>query len=572
MSLFGSLSAGVSGLSAQGEAISVISDNLANVNTLGYKGNRALFSQLVTSSGLAGVAYNAGGVGTDVQRSQSIQGTLKSTDSALDLALSGTGFFVVVGDRTLNNDTPYFYTRAGAFKEDSRGFVQHPSGSYLLGWRTESDGTIIDIQNPEPVEVQTVGSSARPTSELLLGLNLTSTEEIHPYNTNIGGANDQDAIRGNLASVVTTPTTSDFVGDARFFDSQGAPRDVSIAYTKRADNLWDWVMYTDGANVVNGTPGTNSAIGYGTLRFNSNGALQETIVRDMTGAVAAGEVLTVNWSGGVSPGQIRLDFGDYTGGVLFSAADLEAANVGFQDDIMDVSINAAEAATAGVNAALPFQIRINAGGQMFIRNDPAGTPVDSGPVAIPSPITEPVTLEFDNGVSVTLSPNFVAPAGPVQVGSNFNTTTVAATGNGVGTNGVLQFASPYNTLFTTQDGFGSGTLASLSVTEDGFVTGSFTNGESKKLFKLVIGVFQDPNRLDAVSANLFRETDASGRPLFKQAGIGGTANVASGSLEQSTVDIANEFSNMIVSQRAFQASSKIVSTVDQMLNELLQLR
>jgi flagellar hook protein FlgE len=110
------------------------------------------------------------------------------------------------------------------------------------------------------------------------------------------------------------------------------------------------------------------------------------------------------------------------------------------------------------------------------------------------------------------------------------------------------------------------------VTEDGFVTGSFTNGESKKLFKLVIGVFQDPNRLDAVSANLFRETDASGRPLFKQAGIGGTANVASGSLEQSTVDIANEFSNMIVSQRAFQASSKIVSTVDQMLNELLQLR
>ena len=128
------------------------------------------------------------------------------------------------------------------------------------------------------------------------------------------------------------------------------------------------------------------------------------------------------------------------------------------------------------------------------------------------------------------------------------------------------------TRFANQDGFGSGTLASVTVDREGFVVGSFTNGETKKLWQVVVAVFQDPAELDPIGNNLLRETDGSGRPLFNQAGVGGTATVVSGALEQSTVDIAQEFSNMIISQRAFQASSTIISTVDQMLNELLQVR
>ena len=85
-------------------------------------------------------------------------------------------------------------------------------------------------------------------------------------------------------------------------------------------------------------------------------------------------------------------------------------------------------------------------------------------------------------------------------------------------------------------------------------------------------MFQDPASMEAVSNNLLRETDGSGRPLYKEAGVGGTASVVSGSLEASTVDISGEFSQMIVSQRAFQASSSIITTADQMLNELLQIR
>ena len=577
MSLFGSLSTGVSGLGAQSQSMSVISDNLANVNTIGYKANRALFSQLVTSSGVSGVLFNPGGVGTDIQRNQGIQGSLKATNSSTDLALSGNGFFVTVGDRELDNDTPFFYTRAGAFREDNRGFLQHPSGTFLLGWRTESDGTVLDTQNPEPVELQTVGSSARATSELLLGLNLQASEVIHSYDTTVATGTDQGDIRNNLNAVVADPTTSDFISDARFFDSQGGARDISTAFVKRADNLWDYVVFTDGANVINGTAGTNATIGYGTVRFNPDGSLKNQVLRDPAGNILANQNLTVDWSGGVEQGAIVMDFGDYTGGVVFTAADLEAANLGFGDDILDISIDPTAAAAAGLtDLTLPYQVQINGAGDMFIRWDPANVsgagPIDSTAVAIPSPLTTPVTLEFDTGIAVTISSTFTPPAGPAQVGADIASTIVAPRGTGVGTNGLLQFSSNYNTLFSTQDGFGSGTLSNLSVTEDGFVVGAFTNGETKRLFKLVVAVFQDPEKLDPISNNLYQETDGSGRPLLKEAGIGNTATIASGSLEQSTVDISEEFSNMIVSQRAFQASSKIVSTVDQMLNELLNLR
>ena len=144
MSLFGSLTSSVTGLAAQSEAISVISDNLSNANTVGYKSSRALFSQLVTSAGVSGVRYNAGGAHATVQRAQNQQGSLISTGSATDLALSGSGFFVVVSDRTITPDTSVFFSRAGSFVEDSRGFLQHPSGNYLLGWRTNTAGDIID--------------------------------------------------------------------------------------------------------------------------------------------------------------------------------------------------------------------------------------------------------------------------------------------------------------------------------------------------------------------------------------------------------------------------------------------
>ena len=736
MGLFGSLTSSVTGLASQSEAISVISDNLSNVNTVGYKASRALFSQLVTSAGVSGVRYNSGGSGVDVQRASNEQGSLISTGSATDLALSGSGFFVVVSDRSITPSTSTFFSRAGAFVEDSRGFLQHPSGNFLLGWRTNSAGDILDRQNPEAIELQTVGSSASATSDLQIGITLDANENTYVYNTN-------QTLTQNFAAILSDPTRADFITDSRFYDAQGGARDISIAFMKRGTNQWDWMAFTDGDNIIGGTAGTNTEIGRGTLTFNPNGSLE----------AVTGNQMTVNWSGGVPAATINMDFGDQTGGFVFSDG---TGNMGF-DGTVDVSTNVNDASnpviaptaqrgrfelryngsvantftlvapdgttsqtianpgpggtlnfntlgvsldldagfvadtgtptyavgsatTTDINAgtfafgsavlAGQYTLTALAGGPPDLRlTDPTGATVDianpgagnvatfnfgagqtvsfnmsagftlpgagvmgtfsvyddhgdvfntttgniqaltldqdkyaavhgataspvgsfafgwnatTGQLTVTDPagsvysatvssVAEPRRVEFANGVTIDLSANWVPPANSMTLG------TVAAVSvnpgtNGVGTDGLLQLSSDFNTRFSIQNGFGSGTLSSVSVDEEGFIIGSFTNGQTNRLYRLVVAVFPSPGGLNAVSENLFRQTENSGLPLYREAGLGGTATVSSGALEQSTVDIANEFSQLIISQRAYQAASRVVSTVDQMLNELLNVR
>lgn len=561
MSLFGSMSSGVSGLLSQSESISVISDNLSNVNTIGYKNTRTLFDQQVTSAGLSGTLYNAGGVGTSFDRFQNAQGSLLSTQSSTDMALSGNGFFTVVDSSEITTDTGFFYTRAGSFSEDNRGFLTNPSGQHLLGWRTESDGTIQDVQNPQPIELQSVSSSARASSELTIGFNLTADETVHPYDTTL-------TLDQNLDAIVADPTTADFVTDVRFFDSEGGARDISLVFTKRANNMWDWSAYTDGGEVVsdlfgNTVPsGTNATIGRGELVFNRDGGLK----------FASGTQLDVLWAGGVEEGQIDINFGDYTGGFVFDDTSI-AGNLTFADGVTDVSMSE-ELSTSPLNGGRVISgtyqfsnLGAVAGGYEIQVSEPDGTTY----TAVMPTANVDRTLEFANGVTLTVSGAFdVTTWGSGQI--DIPALPQNPLLEGRGTDGAVQFSSAYNTRFANQNGFGSGTLASVNVDDDGFVIGSFTNGESKKLWQLVISVFQDTTELEPVGNSLLRETDGSGRPLYKVAGVGGTAKVVSGALEQSTVDIAQEFSNMIISQRAFQASSTIISTADQMLNELLQIR
>lgn len=640
MSLFGALSSSVTGLSAQGEAISVISDNLANTNTIGYKANRALFSQLVTSSGVSGTNYNSGGVSSDIQRAQNVQGSLQSTSSATDLALSGSGFFVLVNDTTVGPDTSKFYTRAGSFVEDSLGYLQHPSGNYLLGWRTDSAGNIIDIQNPEPVELQTVSSSASPTGKLELGVTLNANSDIYNFDPT-------KSLDENLNDVMKDPTKASYVSDERFYDAQGGARDISIAYIKRADNVWDYIVYTDGSNLIGGKEGENAKIGSGTLTFNEDGTLEDT----------TGNKLDIPWSGGVPAGEVELDFGDSKGGYVFNDESQWTGPLNSQisQQITNPTNDANHAINVPANAAVgdytvnylggnnyelvfpngttetqnlgaaPGTLTFSNGVELDVTTIPAvatpgieqinvqsvggvlnayideetyfkkygeganihgGFTIDWDDTTDELVLTDPTgavyresvgstaetrVIEFGNGFSMTLGSGWTAPTTSMTLGT-ITPNQVLPKGTGSGTDGVLQLASSNNVRFSIQNGFGAGELSSITVDNEGYVVGSFTNGETNKLFKLVVGVFQNPSALEPVSGNLFTQTDGSGLPLNKEAGIGGTATIVSGALEQSTVDIANEFSQLIVTQRAYQANSKVVTTVDQMLNDLLNLR
>lgn len=194
MSLYGALFGGVSGLRAQSSKIGAISDNIANVNTVGYKQSTATFQTMVVNQGGSG-SYQTGGVRGGSVLNVSKQGLLTSTESATDLAISGQGFFVVrrtpdfvQGDTTA---TPY-YTRAGSFTQDALGNFRNTQGFYLQGWPLDREGRLpgevgnlnqtssSNFDSLETVNVESASGVAQSTTSIELGANLKSSQTVYP--------------------------------------------------------------------------------------------------------------------------------------------------------------------------------------------------------------------------------------------------------------------------------------------------------------------------------------------------------------------------------------------------------
>lgn len=139
------------------------------------------------------------------------------------------------------------------------------------------------------------------------------------------------------------------------------------------------------------------------------------------------------------------------------------------------------------------------------------------------------------------------------------------------TDGLSQFSSPTDVAFVTQNGAEVGELNGVSIDEAGFVIASFTNGEERRLYQLPIATFANPAALDPRSGNVFAQTDASGEFNLRTAGSGGAGVIAPSALEAANVDLAEEFTKMIVTQRAYSANAKVINTTDQMLEELIRI-
>ena len=140
-----------------------------------------------------------------------------------------------------------------------------------------------------------------------------------------------------------------------------------------------------------------------------------------------------------------------------------------------------------------------------------------------------------------------------------------------GVDGLSQFASPTSVAFVTQNGAEVGELSAVRIDEQGYVIASFTNGEDRRLYQLPIATFANPAGLDARSGNVYAQTDASGEYNLRVAGNGGAGVVAPSALEGANVDLAEEFTKMIVTQRAYSANAKVINTTDQMLDELIRM-
>ena len=225
MTLFGALSSGVSGLTAQSSAIGAISDNITNVSTIGYKNTQVDFQTLVTKQ-TSSTFYSAGGVQSRPRQDTGVQGLLAASASQTDIALSGNGFLIVneVNKPTINNE--FLFTRSGSFFTDNEGFLRNTGGFYLQAWPTDASGNVVPANKNLTVPNKNVISTDFLTTVNLnrVGGTAASTETI--------------AIGANLPSNDAAGTTHKT--DVQFFDTLGNPNNVSFVYSKGTrDNEWD---------------------------------------------------------------------------------------------------------------------------------------------------------------------------------------------------------------------------------------------------------------------------------------------------------------------------------------------
>lgn len=279
MSLYGAMFSGVSGLNAQSQALGMISDNISNVNTVGYKTSHASFSTLVTRQ--TGDNYAPGGVRSSPVFGIDRQGLLQASANSTDLAISGQGFFVLTEQDTPTASDTRFYSRAGQYSADSEGYLRSPTGFYLQGWRTDLSGTPTAantslLTSLESIRVNSVSGSASPTSTVDLGLNLPASA----------------AIAANQATNVTV------------FDSLGVSHTVTLTWTKTAANSWTVVATAPDATTIDeGAVGAGAGYSVNVV-FNGDGT-----PATFDGAATPPALALGGWSSGANNSVISLNMG-----------------------------------------------------------------------------------------------------------------------------------------------------------------------------------------------------------------------------------------------------------------------
>lgn len=434
MSIYGGMFSGVSALNAQSSAFGIISDNIANVNTVGYKDTSTRFETLVTQSA-SRTRYSPGGVLSRPFMNPEKQGLLQGTSSSTDIAVVGSGFFVVNGSSSPQIDDQYLYTRAGSFVADADGNLVNTAGYYLQGWATDQDGVINNattqdlLTSLDTVSLSGFSSIANETQNMTLAANL-------PASASIG------------ASETTNLT---------IFDSLGVDHLFTINWTKLSLNAWTYTidLTNNGGNTNQLAPAT------GSIRFGTDGTLlQVDGVAGTTGATG-----TSNYSiGGLGSGT---DF--------FSSG-------------------------AATN-----------------------------------------TISIDWGI--------------------FGQST-----------GLSQFADDYNASLLNQDGSGPSALTEVEIDASGLVTAIFANGESRAIYQLAVATVPAPSEMDSASGNAFTASATSGDIVLSVPGSSGSGSIQSSALESSTVDLSAEFTDLIITQRAYSASTKLITTGDEMLDEIIRVK
>lgn len=662
--MMASLFAGVSGLKNHQVRMNVIGNNIANINTIGYKASRVNFQEALvqTFRGAGRPSATSGGtnpvqlgLGMQVASIDTLfqQGGLETTGQITDLAIQGSGFFVL-GDTAGNK----FYTRAGAFGFDSNANLVDPAtGMFVLGKNADSSGLIPSLATTGPITIPFGQQDpARSTEEITLSNNINASATTAKPTllssgssgvTNVGQSVADDGVGGtHTITIVGSQSLQDTLTGTH--DAVAFPGFLTTG-TKMSD-----LGVTDFSNMTITIDGTRTAdinindgdttIGDILTQINEQDGLKASI-NEVTGEIDvvreyAGDpsLYNVEISAGAAGNVSTQVFGAAIGSTVQSAGGAASTFVA-TDNFVPTHGSGAAAGPFVTNLDLEIDpstglvmglTGIGGGGVQLLTDsttglqatDPDGSgAIPDDPLVIETADTSHSTsiavfdslgakhvlsLEFfksglDNrweweassldGETITsgqsgyvqfnddaslnsFSYNGGASAMTIDPGNGAETISIdvnAGTPNGF--DGLTGFESSAHTAsIISQDGYGLGLLEKIAIDQVGNISGFFSNGVTRVLAQISLADFSNQAGLRKAGLSRYQASANSGEAIEGIAGSTVSGLISSGALEASSVDIAQEFTSMITAQRGFQANSRIITTSDSMLDELVNIK
>jgi flagellar hook protein FlgE len=455
----------MSSLFCLGDKLGTLGDNIANVNTTGFRAGQVSFEDtLIEATNTGGVRLSPTGVKSDFS-----EGSVETSKIATNMAITGEGFFIL---RDPDETNLAYYTRAGEFSFNSDGYLINPRGYIVQGYQFDAQGTegtvLADIQlaltTPAPTlwdpnPVSRLLSSPRASTKLTLNTNVDARSKEH----SAGGLFGQwDATLSNPMDI----SAYELMSTQEIYDGLGDKHSIAVFFDKTSQsNIWEYLITAPPTGI--GTAPDQGVLARGTITFNDDGII--------------GDISMENYQGG--------------GWV-------------------------------------------------------AGTPNGNGYLAFQTPFTGAASIELDLGTEYA--------GGSWQ--PNGQTST--------------QYGNGSYTIFSNTDGYGEGNLTDFSVNAEGIIIGSFNNGVSSDLFRVGLANASDPSSsFKRIGYSLYQaDPESVGSVTSASPGNSGLGMIMGGSLETSNVDIAEQFGDLIFTQRAFQANSKSMVAADEMLKTLIGLK
>lgn len=525
-----SMYAGVSGLKAHQTRMDVVGNNIANVNTTGYKASRTTFKEMIsqTLQGAKAPQNNRGGmnpqqVGLGVMLgsidTNLTQGNLQSTGIGTDLAIDGNGYFVV------NDGSQNYYTRAGNLTTDEDGNLVNSSTGYIMqGWMADNNGNI-------------------NTSGQLEGLSI-------PFGTTISPQASENAyFQGNFDS--NAPGGAEWAATITVLDSLGAEHTVTVSFQRQ----------------LTGNPTGSVDLDGSSWTLDATASTADPDLNGITFAFGADTDAAADYSYDPDSKVFTFtgDWDDSNGNEPDLAALQGRIDAQFGAGTIDLTVTSGTFTPADLADAESFVMSADAANQWDYTVGISGGGITSGDTGSIS-FNSDGTISTGATSNITFDPDGGAAPGQ-EITLDFSKVKQNSASSDEDDN---KNNSSVERLIA--DGYTMGSLESYSINSAGVVVGSFTNGLKRQLGQIAIGSFTNPAGLTRQGDTLYSVSQNSGMAQIGTANTSGRGKIVAGNLEMSNVDLSEQFTDMITTQRGFQANSKIITTTDEMLQELVNLK